>query len=479
MKTAGLVLDLYDSPKDIKHIFPTLDDVPAQIKEAQVLSSVELEGLPDHLFALVLDNGDAPLRKYACVDAGGTLLNVGYFLMHGHKLPEEAQKVAAQNLQVACGWYGLEPPDELCKVALGLNTLLTAAMAPSLVKGTSQQIGNNLAGLQASSGHVMPLGQQSAAGSMLKGAEATGSSLLPAQDPGDLVAATERGKPGSSNTSAAKSASTGHLVPGHGGEKGTELEQAFGVAKEQYEEAPQLPAQKMSPHVDVRGKEPPKKLEKEASVGLFPLDNYAQVQEAVRYAEDNKDVLPAEFLHDFSVPLVKRASQLGLPLSDELRAYGSTTFAPDEQLQVGLDTRRQHMSKEACLALDALFEQRGLLGPDGYCQLLQHIDKTAGVEWLYGRAILNPQLSTYGVTKTAADGEDTWVHANDYITRAQIENFGVTAALALRDDYGDEFVKAFQKEPWAMFKSLPLPQQVRIARRASDNSATGMRDVQV
>lgn len=481
METAGLILDLYDEPRDISAIYPTLEDVPSQVKEAQVLTQGQRESLPDHVFALVLDNGGDPLRKYACLDAGGTLLNVGYFLRHGHKLPEEAQKVAARNLQVACGWYDIEPPEELCKVALGLNTLMTAAVAPSLIKGTHSQISNNLAGVEAAGRQVVPLHQQQALGQMMKGAEATGTSLMTSQEPGDMEGAVARGKPGSSNTSAAKSAAVGHLVDGHGSEKGDELERAFGVAGTQYEKAPQTPEQRMAPKVDVRGKEPPKKLEtKEAALyqtdGMFPLDSYTQVKEAARYLEANKDVLPSEFLHTFAVPLVKRAAQLGIEMSKEAQAYGATTLAPDEQLRAALDMRRPYMEKEAS-ALDELFASRGVLGPDVYCLLLTHIDKTAGVDWMYGRNILNPQLSTYGV-KEASQTAETWVHSNDYVTKGQIENFAVTAALAMRDDYGDGFVKEFQKDPWGIFNSLPLPQQIRIARRASDNSATGMRDVQ-
>lgn len=103
MQTAGLILDIYDNPQDLKSIYCSLDVIPEVVKIAQVLSSTELDELPDGSFALVLMNGDDRLRKYACVDAGGTQVNVGYFLLHRHKLPVEAQKVAAANLVTACG----------------------------------------------------------------------------------------------------------------------------------------------------------------------------------------------------------------------------------------------------------------------------------------------------------------------------------------------------------------------------------------
>lgn len=481
MQTAGLILDLYDNPKDLGVIYPTLDEVPELVKSAEVLSVEDLNRLPDTVFALVLVDGDTSLRKYACVDGGGTEVSMRYFLLHGHKLPEEAQKVAAANLITACGWYGISPDPAIEKIALGLNTVMTAAMAPSLLKGTSQQIGDNLTGIAAGGRQVMPVQQQREVGRMLKGAEASGTSLLPSQDPGDLKADVARGRPGTSNTSAQKSASTGHLVPGHTGEQGDMLEQALGITGEQYQKAPQTPTQALRPYVDVTGKQPPRKLEtKTASThaynNVFPLDDYAQVKQASAYFDANLAAMPPEMRHEFAVRMVGRASAMGIEFSKEAAAYGSTEFADDAHLQVALGMRRPFLSKEAAAAADELYAQKEVLGPDLYRELLEGIDKQAELDWRYDRFIWDPYASTYGV-KTAAATE-TWSHANDYVTRKQIENFSITAGLSLRDDYGDDFVKDFQKDPWGIFNSLPLPQKLRLARRASDNSATGMHDVQ-
>lgn len=480
MHTAGLTLDLYDAPADLKSIYPTLDEIPEQVKTAHILSSTELEQLPDNAFALVLMSDGNRLRKYACVDEGGTLVNTQYFLLHGHKLPEEAQKTAALNLLTACGWYGIEPPPLLEKVALGVNTLMTAAMAPSLVKTTGSQISNNLAGAAAGGRQVMPVVQQGAVGRMAKSAEASGTSLLPNQGSGDLEGAVARGKPGSSNLSAMKSASTGHLVPGHNGESGDILEQAFGISGTQYQKAPQTPTQALRPHVDVTNKQPPQALgTKVASLhayaSVFPLDDYAQVKSASEYFDANLAAMPPEMRHEFAVQMVSRASSMGVEFSKEAADYGSTCFADDEHLRVALDTRRPFLSKEAAAALDELYAQRAVLGPDQYCSVLVEFDKVAELDYRYDRSVVDPYASTYGAKQAAKD--DTWVNGNDYITKAEIENFAITAPESLRDDYGADFVKDFVKDPWGIFSSLPLPQKRRVARRAGDNSATGMHDV--
>ena len=120
-KLSGLLLDHYDDIGGacIPSIFPSKDTLPELVKQASYLSQMEREALPDDLFALVLQDGDVTLRKYACIDAGNTILSIGYFLENGHKLPEDAQKVAAENLKIACGWYDLQAPEELDKVAFG------------------------------------------------------------------------------------------------------------------------------------------------------------------------------------------------------------------------------------------------------------------------------------------------------------------------------------------------------------------------
>ena len=160
-KLSGLVLDAGDDYNGavLRSIFPTRGDVPELIKQADAdfLRGERRDTLPDDVFALVLRDGDVTLRKYACVDAGNTALNVEYFMKTGYKLPEEAQKVAAANLCAACGWYGIEPPAELQKVAIGLGTVLQlGVLAPQAVKSTRAGIQKNLSIARASGGMVNP-----------------------------------------------------------------------------------------------------------------------------------------------------------------------------------------------------------------------------------------------------------------------------------------------------------------------------------
>lgn len=148
MDTSGLILDLYDDVggRQLKSHFSSLDGVPEVVKTARAVTSVERDRLPDDVFALVLVNDDEKLRKYACIDDGNTALNVFYFLENAHKLPAEAIVKTAQNLRVACGWYGLDVPEALEKLADSLDDLSANAEsslhAPPKIVGEDQLLRN-------------------------------------------------------------------------------------------------------------------------------------------------------------------------------------------------------------------------------------------------------------------------------------------------------------------------------------------------
>ena len=169
-KLSGIVLDVYDDPDGevLREIFPTYESLPDLVKEAHPLTQEQRDELPDDLFALVLLDGDTVMRKMACVDRGNTALSVEYFVKTAHKLPGEAQKVAAQNLITACGWYDLEPPEILRKIAgaglaagrmlygSNLGMAMGAATAPGIVKGTAGQVGQKMRQAKASGPIINP-----------------------------------------------------------------------------------------------------------------------------------------------------------------------------------------------------------------------------------------------------------------------------------------------------------------------------------
>jgi hypothetical protein len=348
MRTSGLVLDVYDDfgGAMMRELYPSFDDIPGTVKQAHVVTDDVRQKLPDDVFALVLINNGDKLRKYACIDEGNTFLSVQYFLKNAHKLPLEAQTVAAENLKVACGWYDLEVPAELEKVALGLGTALGVAMAVPTIKGTHQAVKENFAATKALRGQgvnvVSPEMRDEALGR--KVAEVNGTTTAPLQGPGDP-------SPMPSKTVVKKTAQhLGHLVSRHPHAEHDNKGPIEGTAEIDYTHGvqPQKPqAKHLQPTVDTSNKEPPKvSSEKKAelyalpSEKKYPLDSYVCVKAASSYFDTYVRHMPPPTRHEFAVNLVKRASVLAIPVSDEARKYGSEEFAPEEEIKAAFDARR-------------------------------------------------------------------------------------------------------------------------------------------
>ena len=152
-KFSGLVLDIYDDAAGsvLKEVYADYGDVPDLMKTAHAITQEEYNRLPDDAFALVLEQGGIELKKFATIDEGNTALSVVYFLKNAHKLPVEAQKIAATNLLAACAWHGITPPSQLEKAA-GLGNLLGGAL---VAPGAIRESKNNLKATQGAGGAIL------------------------------------------------------------------------------------------------------------------------------------------------------------------------------------------------------------------------------------------------------------------------------------------------------------------------------------
>ena len=476
METGGLVLDVFDdfNGATLKEIWPSLEDVPPQVKEAHSLSSEELSKLPDDVFALVLVDEGHKQRKYACIDRGNTELSVQYFLKHAFKLPTEAQKQAAENLKTACSWYDIQPPEQLEKIALGLRTALTAL---PIVAGTHQAIKQNLAatrGLESQgAGIVTPNMRAAALGQ--KTAEASGTSLMPSQPSSDKKVNTPLAV-------IAKTSSVGHLVA-HSGKDVDPDDNIAVTKKEQPTKHPQ--AGHLSPTVDVTNCSPPKLMsEKKASrfalpsLGKYPLDSYQHVKMASAYFNENVRAMSPAMRHEFAVNLVKRASEVDVPVSEDARKYGSEEYAPDYELKAAFDARRLELQdRQEALDLlagvervtrEKLWKEGSApipLTPAAAVSLLEEFDKVAGLNHHYDRGIPDPFYSVYGFEKTA---NEAWseVIGNDSVTKEDLDRLARIGAFSVKTTFGEDMQKEFLKDPVGIFESLPLDQKKMLMRMA-------------
>jgi len=271
---------------------------------------------------------------------------------------------------------------------------------------------------------------------------------------------------------AKKTAAIGHLVKGkngHRGEEGILPETNTEIKGKHPGKLPQM--RLLQPHVDVAGFEPPKKVqEKKASTyalgARYPLDSYAQVKAAAAYFDEfGKRMAPPD-RHEYCCNLVKRASELGIPVSDEVRKYGSEKYAPVEEIKVALDARRSLLEPgKFTAALDKLAAVREQLEPEMFCLTLSEFDKTAGLEFCYDRDVPDPYYSTYGFEKTATFSE---VIGNIHVTEADLEYLAMKRLPLVKGTFSDDMAEEFRKDPVGIFKSLPLAQRRILANMARE-----------
>lgn len=502
MQTSGLMLDVYDdfAGETLRALYPSLDGIPEGIKQAHRVTAADRESLPDDVFALVLVNHGEKLRKFACIDAGNTMLSVEYFLKNAYKLPVDAQKIAAENLTIASSWYDLEAPAELRKIAFGLGTAMTALTAVPIIKGTGQAIKDNMGATRAleaqGAGVVTPNMRNAALGKAasallqafeeLKMAELSGTPAMPSQPMGDPKVTPAKAV-------IAKTA-MGHLVPGHKGEHGDfgpeETERYDGYTKGKTPE--RLPqAGHLRPTVDVSNHAPPTPVhEKKASLfavpsqSKYPLDSYDQVKRASAYFDEYRGHMAPPTRREFAANLVTRADDLAIPVSDEARKYGSAGFAPEHEIKAAFDARRIELveNTEALALLGevekvARFRMWKTAGdekvaqaasPEGVVELLAEFDKVAGLNHHYDRGIPDPFYSVFGFEKRAEDSA-AWsdVVGNMYVTAADLKRLGKIGAQTLKHTFGEDFQKEYIKDPVAIYNSLPLDQKKMLINMAT------------
>ncbi len=477
-KLSGLVLDVFDDPSGevLKQLFPTADDLPEVVKTAMPLTAVDRSKLPDDVFALVLQDGDVTLRKYACVDEGNTCLNIEYFLKTASKLPEEAQKVAADNLLEACRWYDVEPPEALKKLSTG----------------NIQTVGRQRF-WQDNSGGVGTHNDQS--WEVEKAAEVVGSYDMPTQS------APSKRNPNEKPKAVA--------MPPKVATVDDELELGFkqGSIREDYdhdaipgtnidtmhgEQPAALPQVKkvLQPHVDVTSHEPPKVVKEKTaqryampSIHRYPLDGLHQVKAASVYFDENyKSMEPAD-RREFAFNMVKRAHAVSIPVSDIAEHYGAPGYAPRIHTLTELAAREDLVKEAEDQSLyDELKEKLDELPPDVFAHALHEIDKHAGIDEAYDRDCMDPWYTVFGTEKTAApdapDPKDAVVLGAEYMKVPDLVEFAKSKPVMIEARFGHDFLNEFQKDPTGIFDTLPRDQKI-IMMRMVNNSPNSMQGASI
>jgi hypothetical protein len=457
----GCVIDQYDdfSGEVIVSRLSRPEYVPDFIKTAHRLTEQEIDRLPDDGFALVLLDTGRKMKKFAMVDAGNTALSVMYLLERGHLLPPEAVKLAASNLVNACEYYGLSVPEQL---------KMAARTGFSDVSGRSQTP-------YARSAKVLkmqfdPSGHSSGSG------YAENNQLGKKEEDEDLNSRTNFDSPQGTNFPKIPVFSQKEKTKDdHAGEMTEKTAGVFGDApgEVRYKEKHWREVS----YVDVTGWQPKlasvdtiKKASRTLLRGHYPVDTYDQVKKASEYFIENKNDFSPRDRHAYCVKLASRMSELGMETPDEIDRYGSTTYSAEVEDLVR--SRASLVEEEFKPHLDLLLEKRASTTPDTFAEALHDFDQMTGLHFHYGSHVVDPWYTTFGPSREVLASVDwVWDHMGTRVRESDLKALALNGRSLVQESFGAKFADEFQKSPKTFFESLPKPNQLVLARMATDPHA--------
>ncbi len=400
-------LDFYDDLEGttLKRKMNDFDRLPDFIKTADQLSPDIRNQLPDDVYALVLLDGGRKMRKYACTDKGNTALSVIYFLENHHRLPEEAQKTAAQNLVTACGWYDMQPPAQLEKLALvgAVMGVMSAVDAAKTGKQNMQKMHERM-------------GQ-----GPVKVSELTGSDVMPYSPESTKKASLQ----------------------------------------------PHVDVTGLRPPRRVEHQEVGKFfcLTKEGGA-RYPIGTASEVEKAAEYFTNYGDRFTPFERHRYCMNLTKRAETLGMKMPDHIRKYGSVNYDPNVKLAIVQRRRYFHQGTSEYGLVNELMDKCASIVPETFAVMLEQFDRQTGLADRWGNGIDAPYFSVYGFEKRA---NWSFTHSNDHINEDQLKRLStdVIRREELKRRFGCDMVEEFEKDPIQIFDSLPLEHKRIIMHMAS------------
>lgn len=110
MKLENAIIDIYDDVNLKETLTKVASRLPSNLRQEHLPAVHEKDSLEDSQFALSLFTKSASkLNKFPINSRINTALSSEYFELNHHKLPYEAQKIAAAFIHRACDKFGVEP----------------------------------------------------------------------------------------------------------------------------------------------------------------------------------------------------------------------------------------------------------------------------------------------------------------------------------------------------------------------------------
>lgn len=436
MHLAGVILDIYDDANASLLVTKLAGaELPQHLQDMELMEQGELARLPDRMFALVAENGGETVRKYAMHDTGHLSTSVTYFMERSHLLPEQARKTAARNLVGACEWYDIVAPDDLLKMA-GVTKLLDAAnhlsMAPGRVSAGAAAGRSSAEGFRAA--------QAGMTSDMQKKADLNGTEMMSV---------------------------SGHIstLPNPRGTTAKPTSGSASMKKASWERCEDLtshrPAEKVASTftrfaLTVEG-------------NRYPIDSYEHVKQAAAYFDENYSKFDLNDRREYAVNLAARLDELNMPINGMVEKYAGHEYGPHIDSEL-VSRMRNYEGTGHDRSYAVLLEKRASTPANVMVEMLFELDKRAQADAYYNRPLgfRDPFQATFG--KVAKNDELwSWSEGNDHVNAEDLKRLADNYWHLVEQAFGMDVRKSFQKDPVAVFSSMPDPQKIVLARLGTDS----------
>jgi len=407
-------LDIHDDNGAL--LVELADQIPDSLKTASIADPKDVDGLPNDLFALIIDRpGKEPLRKFACTDGPTTYVSALYLTRTHRSLTPEAVKVAAQALQKAADVYRIGLPAKIEELAK------TGGLTPP--EETRLEENEKTANLNEMLEEVRKRRQEK---KFQKQADLVGTELMPV------------GTPRTRSAGAKKLASVSQIV------------QLEGPTVEQLEPTPR----DIQDGVKTAG-------------AVYPLDKMRDILDIEDAFQNGITKIAAQDRTVVAQSLVQREKELGVPSSPQALKYAGCHFRPPRELEAALDQRKV-MGSRMGKGLDVLAYDKlaSFTNPLEYAEKLAAIDRFLGLDREWDRSLEDPWGATLASEKTADiiyNKNGVFVSDNQLKRMAAKESKKVLCAI-LDEDMVEEFIR----DPVGVFQSMPEPMKQAIGRLTND-----------
>jgi len=224
----------------------------------------------------------------------------------------------------------------------------------------------------------------------------------------------------------------------------------------------QEPTISVDPVVEIDMLKPEKEKSKRADYCLpeqekYPISSHRQIEEAAAYFEKHANRFEPKTRRRYCKNLEKRASEVGIELSDVIRQYASNTPAEAGHVREQISRRMEKSgSDKLSAAYSILLKRAGTMTAPQFASTLEELDKTAGLDAQWDSGINDPWLSVFALQKTATY---SFSDTEGYITEVDLKKLGEEWKVLLKRAFDDDFVDTFAKDPVGTFKALPLDQK--------------------